>query len=231
MKNHKKDIIYISILVLTFIVLSVFTIGHTYMYGSSLDWYAQHISIPEYFRTLFYNTKDILPDFALNIGNGQNIYNFSYYGLLSPYILISYLLPMFNMSNILIVLTILSVIASTILMYYFLRKHDFNEEVSFIATLCFTLSSPMVFQSHRHIMFINYMPFLLMGLFGVDKRFKSRKSWLLVLSVFLMIMTSYYYSIGGILCLLLYALYRFLQKTNKISFKIFMKTLFFSDFG
>ena len=227
MKNHKKDIIYISILVLTFIVLSVFTIGHTYMYGSSLDWYAQHISIPEYFRTLFYNTKDILPDFALNIGNGQNIYNFSYYGLLSPYILISYLLPMFNMSNILIVLTILSVIASTILMYYFLRKHDFNEEVSFIATLCFTLSSPMVFQSHRHIMFINYMPFLLMGLFGVDKRFKSRKSWLLVLSVFLMIMTSYYYSIGGILCLLLYALYRFLQKTNKISFKIFMKTLFF----
>ncbi|MBQ4030624.1 MAG: YfhO family protein [Bacilli bacterium] len=227
MKNHKKDIIYISILVLTFIVLSVFTIGRTYMYGSSLDWYAQHISIPEYFRTLFYNTKDILPDFALNIGNGQNIYNFSYYGLLSPYILISYLLPMFNMSNILVVLTIISVIASTILMYYFLRKHEFTEEVSFIATLCFTLSSPIVFQSHRHIMFINYMPFLLMGLYGVDKRIKNRKSWLLVLSVFLMLMTSYYYSIGGILCLLLYAFYRFLQKTKKISLKIFFKTLFF----
>ena len=58
-------------------VLSIYTIKGTYLFGSSTDWYAQHTSIPEYFRTLFYNTKDLLPDFAMNIGNGQNIYNFS----------------------------------------------------------------------------------------------------------------------------------------------------------
>ena len=227
MKKHKKDIIYISILVLSFIVLSVYTVKGTYLFGSSTDWYSQHISIPEYFRTLFYDTKDLLPDFALNIGNGQNIYNFSYYGLLSPYILISFLLPWFKMSSILIVLTIISVLVSTILMYLFLRKHNFTEEESFLSTLCFTFATPIVFHAHRHIMFINYMPFLIMGLFGVDKKMKENKSWLITLSVFLMVMTSYYYSIGGILCLLIYALYLYLQKVKKVTFKTFFKTLFF----
>ena len=227
MNKHKKDIIYLSILVLSFIVLSVYTIKGTYLFGSSTDWYAQHVSIPEYFRTLFYNTKDLFPDFALNIGNGQNIYNFSYYGLLSPYILISFCLPWIKMSSIIIVLTIISVLASTILMYLFLRKHDFSEEESFLSTLCFTFATPIVFHAHRHIMFINYMPFLIIGLYGVDKKMKDRKSWLLILSVFLMIMTSYYYSIGGILCLLIYALYLYLQKTKKVSFKSFFKTLFY----
>ena len=205
----------------------MYTVKGTYLFGSSTDWYSQHISIPEYFRTLFYDTKDLLPDFALNIGNGQNIYNFSYYGLLSPYILISFLLPWFKMSSILIVLTIISVLVSTILMYLFLRKHNFTEEESFLSTLCFTFATPIVFHAHRHIMFINYMPFLIMGLFGVDKKMKENKSWLITLSVFLMVMTSYYYSIGGILCLLIYALYLYLQKVKKVTFKTFFKTLFF----
>ena len=123
------------------------------------------------------------------------------------------------MSSILIFLTFVSIIASTILMYIFLRRHEFNEEVSFLSTLCFTFATPIVFHAHRHLMFINYMPFLIMGLYGVDKKQKERKSWLLALSVFLMVMTSYYYSIGGILCLLIYALYIYLQK-NKVYAKI-----------
>ena len=227
MKKHKKDIIYLTILVLTFMVLSIYTIKGTYLFGSSIDWYSQHISIPEYFRTLFYDTKDLFPDFAMNIGNGQNIYNFSYYGLLSPYTLISYCLPWFKMSSILVFLIFVAIIASTILMYCFLRKHEFSEEISFLATLCFTLSSPIVFHAHRHLMFINYFPFLLMGLYGVDKKMDSNKSWLLIISIFLMIMTSYYFSIGGILCLLTYALYLYLQKTKKVTFKSFFKTLFY----
>jgi len=227
MKKLNKDFIYLSILILTFIVLSVYTMGTTHLFGSNIDWYAQHISIPEYFRTLFYDTKDLFPDFALNIGNGQNIYNFSYYGLLSPTILLSYLFPFINMIHYLVIIIFITIIASTILMYKFLRKHNFSEEVSFMATLCFVLSSPIVFHSHRHYMFINYLPFVLMGLFGVDKKMKEGKSWLLALSVFLMVMTSYYYSIGGILCLFVYALYVFLQKNKKISIKSFFKTLFF----
>ena len=227
MKNNKKDFIYLTALVLTFLVLVFFYIKRTYLYGATTDWYQHNISIPEYFRTLFYSSKDLFPDLALNIGSGQNIYNLSYYGLLNPIILLSYLFPHISMLNYLTFTTILIVLISTIMMYKFLRKHDFNEEVSLISSMCFLLSTPIVLHSHHHLMYINYFPFLLMGLYGVDKKFKTNKSWLLILSVFLMIMTSYYFSIAGILCVLIYALYVYLQKNRKVTLKSFFKTLFY----
>ncbi|MBQ8824827.1 MAG: hypothetical protein IJZ64_06315, partial [Ruminococcus sp.] len=62
------------------------------VYGALVDWNSQHFSIPEYFRTQFYDTGDLFPNFAFHIGGGQNIYNFAYYGLCNPVIWISYLL-------------------------------------------------------------------------------------------------------------------------------------------
>jgi len=227
MKNiTKKDIIYIWIISLSFLGL-VFILSNTmYLYGSQLDWYAQHISIPEYFRTLFYSTKDLFPDFALNIGSGQNIYNFSYYGLLSPIILISYFLPNVSMKTYIMVSTILCVIISSILLYIFLKRKGYSSEVCFLSSFLFIMSTPLSFHSHRHIMFINYMPFLIFGLFGVDKKITTKKGWLLSLSVFLIIMTSYYYSIGGICCLIIYSIYCYLKRNKKVTFKEFLKFMF-----
>jgi len=222
----KRDFIYIGLIVLLFLAMVFAITNNVYLYGSSLDWYGEHISIPEYFRTLFYHTKDIFPDFAFNIGGGQNIYNLSYYGLLSPIILISYLMPGVSMRTFIAVSTIICVLVSAIMLYVFLKKKKFSSEVCFITALMFAVSSPMSFHSHRHIMFINYMPFVMLGLFGVDKIFDKKRSWLLTLSVFLMVMTSYYYSIGGIVCLFVYALYRYLLMMNKVTVKSFFKTLF-----
>lgn len=224
-KLELKDIIYMLIISLTFLLLVFLLCGTTYYYGSTLDWYAEHVSMPEYFRTLFYNTHDLFPDLALNIGNGQNIYNFSYYGLLSPIILISYLIPKLPMINYLIISIILIVIISANLLYVFLKSKNYKSEACLIACLAFILSSSISVHSHRHLMFINYMPFLILGLFGVDKVFEKKHSWLLTISVFLMIMTSYYYSVGGILCLLIYGLYCYLKQMNKVTFKTFMKAL------
>lgn len=227
MKKIKlRDIIYLIIITLSFVGLILFLTNGVNLYGSTLDWYAEHLAIPEYFRTLFYDTKDLFPDFAANIGAGQNIYNLSYYGLLSPIILISYLLPKVSMNTYLVVSTIVSVLISAYLLYFFLKKKDFSSEVCFLSTLIFVMSAPISFHSHRHIMFINYMPFLILGLYGVDKKFDNNKSWLLTLSTFLMIMTSYYYSIGGLVCLFVYALYRYLDKMNKVTIKSFFQTFF-----
>jgi uncharacterized membrane protein YfhO len=225
-KETKKDILYCTLLVLTFLVLVFKLVDGTYLFGSSLDWYSQHISIPEYFRTLFYHTKDLFPDFALNIGNGQNIYNFSYYGLFSPSVFISYLFPKVSMTNYMIISTIITTILSGLLMYLFLKKKKYSSEICFLCSAMLILSAPLSFHSHRHIMFINYMPFLILGLMGVDKKINDNKSWLLILGTFLMIMTSYYYSIGGIGCIFVYALYLYLQKQKKVTFKSFFNTLF-----
>jgi len=102
-KFRKFDYHY-WIIVLLAIVFLVLTTRMGSFFGSSIDWYNQHIRFPEYFRTLFYETGDFFPNFAFNIGSGQNIYNFSYYGFLSPVILPSYFMPWVSMIDYIIIL-------------------------------------------------------------------------------------------------------------------------------
>lgn len=222
-KFKKKDLLYIGILILSFFVFFLIIVNNKYYYGSTVDWYSQHIAFPEYFRSLFYKTKNLFPDFAFHIGSGQNIYNFSYYGFLSPIILVSYFLPFIDMTNYIIISTIASVLISAILVYFFVKKHGFSPRISFLVAFLFLFSTSLTFHSHRHIMFINYMPFLIMGFYGVDRKLTKQKSGLLAISVFLLAMTSFYYSISGIIGLVIYGVYRYLFLNKKITFKTFLK--------
>ena len=86
------------------------------LFGSNVDWVSQHIVYPDYFRKLFYKTGNLFPNFALSLGAGQNIYNFSYYGLFSPYILLSYLFPFVKMSIYLICLKLILIILILIIL-------------------------------------------------------------------------------------------------------------------
>ena len=191
MSNDKKrDYINISILIAVFLLIIFSIVGFNYVNGSTVDWDSQHVVIPEYFRNLFYDTKDIFPSFAFNLGAGENIYNLSYYGLLNPFILLSYLLPNIPMIKYIEISMICIVISSIICMYFWLRRR-FDSKYSFIGTLLFLVSAPLIYHTHRHIMFVNYMPFLILGLYGVDRYFEKNKKTLLILSIFLTIMKSY----------------------------------------
>ena len=221
-KLNKRD--YLNILILCLLYLFVvFLITHgTNMYGSSTDWARQHWSIPEYFRTLFYHTGNLLPDFAPNLGGGQNIFYFAYYGFLSPIILISYLLPNVQMYDYIMISTIITGLLSAGLFYKWLKNNNYSTKICFLASAIFVCASPLIFHSHRQIMFVNYMPFLILGLMGVDKHFYQKKSYLLVISTFLVIMTSYFYSVGAILCLVIYGIYVFLKINPKPKLKEFL---------
>ena len=65
------------------------------------------------------------------------------------------------------------------------------------------------------------MPFLLMGLIGVDKNKKT----MITLSVFLMIMTSYYYSVCGIIALSIYYIYKYFEDNKIVKSKVFIRDL------
>ena len=223
-KLDKKAALSIAIFIAVFVAYVLVVVRFQFYYGSTLDWESQHSVIPDYFRMLFYKTHDLFPDFAFNLGNGQNIYNFAYYGLLSPIVLFSYLFPSINMIDYLVVANIASVVVSTVGFYIWLRKnHRANHFPAFLASIVFMFATSLSFHSHRHVMFVNYMPFMILGLFGVDKKLHEGKGWLLSLSIFAMIMTSYYYSVGGIIALVLYGIYVWIAKTDKISFKKFFK--------
>ena len=212
MKKNTKRVLLLTIF---FIFYYLFvTKGCKFLYGSVLDWNCQHYLIPDYFRKLFYETGKLLPNFALNLGGGQNIYNLSYYGFLSPVILISYLLPFVSMKNYIIISSILLIYFSVILFYKWIST-KFDDKISFISTIIFLLSTPLLFHTHRHIMFINYMPFLILGLIGVDKYFEQNKKSLLTLSVFLIIMSSYFFSVGALVGIVIYGIYIYIKRNDK----------------
>lgn len=223
-KIDKKDILSCLILTLSFLLFFFIVTRFTYCFGSTLDWESQHSVLPDYFRTLFYDTHDIFPDFAFNIGNGQNIYNFAYYGLLSPIILISYLLPFVDMTTYIVASSVVIAISSSILFYFWERWNNKKGHLeSFVLSFLLLFSASITLHSHRHLMFVNYMPFLILGLFGVDKKLTKGKGWLLTLSVFLIIMTSYYYSVSALIALTIYGIYKYIKINDKVTLKGFIK--------
>ena len=195
MKSDKKNYL---IILLYGIILIVVMLGFNNLYGSSTDWISQHSVIPDYFRKIFYETGNLAPDLAINIGAGQNIFNYSYYGLLSPVILMSYFLPFLNMTTYIIIASILLYLASGILMYKFLKNNTSDNKLSLVLSL---------------------------ALIGVDKYIKSNKSFILMISIFLIIMTNYYYSIPAIIVVLLYGVYKLFDK-KEFNLKEFLIDVF-----
>lgn len=222
-KINKKDKLNLIIMTVIFCLIIIFILRNGNLYGSILDWNTQHSVIPEYFRSLFYKTLNIFPDFALNLGSGQNIYNYSYYGLFNPVIVLSYFLPFISMKSYIQISSILLVYSSVILFYYFLRRNKVNENVSLLSSVVFLTASPLLFHSHRHIMFMNYMPFLILALIGVDKYFEKDNSKLLCISTVLIILMSYYYSIPAIISIVIYGVYKYIKLNKKITVKSFFK--------
>ena len=193
-----------------------FFCGRYGVFGSKVDWISQHSVLPDYFRQQFYNTGQLFPEFAANIGGGQNIYNFAYYGLYSPVVLISYFLPFVKMSDYMMAAGVISLLAAVLLFYKWLLRRGITSRLSFLTALLFLLSGPMIYHSYNQIMFVNYMPFLCLTFLGVDRYFEKQKAGLYTISVFLMILTSFYFSIGGMFALVLYGIYRYAEGKEKL---------------
>lgn len=218
-KNIYKDLLINIFFVLVYIIIYlIITKNGKYIFASTLDFDVQHYIIPEYLREIFYNTKNIIPNFSFNLASGTNIYNLAYYGILNPIILISFLFPKIKMLDYVLISMSVVVLSSTSLMYFYLRKNKYSYKVSFICAFLYLCSSPLILHSHRHIMFVDYMPFLLMGFFGIDRYLEKKKSLLLMISILLMILTSYFFSISGLVVLTLLGMYKYL-KAKKTSIK------------
>lgn len=181
------------------------------VFGSSIDWISQHSTLADYFRKRFYATGNLFPDFAWNLGGGQNIYHFAYYGLLNPTVLLSYLFPFIPMDLWVMGSSALLYAADAALFYRWIGKKGLRYGTCLFTALFFTCSTALLYHSYNQLMFVNYMPFLLLALLGVDRHFQKRKSGLLILSVLGMILTSFYFSVGGLLALTAYAVTEYLK--------------------
>lgn len=216
-KYTKGDYINLAVLSGIYIIIILLLIIPGRVYGSQLDWENQHWVLPEYFRIRFYETGQLFPSFAAELGGGQNIYYFAYYGLNSPFLLLSYLLPFMDMRTYIIVINIIAVFAGICLFYRWIRmKH--NHRVAFFMTLLFLTAAPIIFHSHRHIMFVDYIPFLIMLLIAVKSYMEGRgKLWHITVIGFLLVTTSFYFSIGSFIAVGIYAIMLSIGKLGKKS--------------
>lgn len=212
-KGRQQALLHCGILtaVLAAIVTLTFLVHPGCVYGAQTDWSNQHFAIPEYFRTRFYATGNFFPNFAMQLGGGQNIFNFAYYGLYSPVILLSFAFPWMSMATYLQISNLLLTLLSTILCYFWGKKW-FRPNLALFLALLYLLAAPILFHSHHHIMFVNYFPFLFWALFAMHRALEKRYSLQLIAAGTCILLTSFFFSVGAFFAILLYAVFLTLHR-------------------
>ncbi len=186
------------------------------VWGSDKDWKSQHFAIPEYFRERFYKTHDLFPDLALQLGGGQNIYNYAYYGVANPLYLPAYAMPFMRMSTYIQLLSLATVLGSGWLSYLFFKRH-FNKKTALLLAVMFLCSGGLMFHSHRHIMFMNYIPFLLWMLILSGKKDSPLRLVSMAVCTYCVMCCSFYFSVGSFAAVGAYMLYLELEKDGRFT--------------
>lgn len=216
-KHPDKSSVFIIILsFLCLVGIFMFIMNTGVVWGSEIDWKSQHFIIPDYFRTRFYETGDPFPDFAMQLGGGQNIFNFAYYGIGNPLFLPAYAMPWLPMSVYVQALSMLLVLLSSIMSYFFFRQH-FKPSVSLSLAIMFLCMGPLIYHSHRHIMFVNYIPFLFGLLYACRQKNSVKNSFFIIIMSCCIMCSSFYYSIGSFLAAGAYMVYLELEANPEIS--------------
>lgn len=205
-KNHinakfsKWNWIHLLLLLAAGLLLFYRILPEGSLFGSQTDWFSQHLTIADYMRKRFYATGEFFPDFS-GLGGGSNFFDLSYYGFLRPDIMLSYFLPDVSMELIIQGYAVFEVLAGAMLLYYWIFRKGIGNPACFVSGF-FYLTANCMFQAHRQIMFVNYLPFLILALLSIDSCLasfgKNRQEWLrphfgLVLSLLLVILHSFYF--------------------------------------
>ena len=120
------------------------------------------------------------------------------------------------MKDVIVAYMIFNLVVSTNLTYYWLKQKQFNYLLCIVGAIML-LSSSVLFQSHRQIMFVNYMPGLLLGLIAVDRYLDTNKNKLLIGAIVWIIINSYFFSVTAIFVIFSYYCF---EVINKDDFKI-----------
>ena len=214
-KFTKKNYLHLLFLLAAGLFLIWQLIPDGAWFGSEIDWYSQHMTIADYMRKNFYATGQLFPDFT-GLGGGTNFFSLSYYGFMRPDVLLSYCFPSVPIAYFLQGYAIFEILLGCTLLYYWLHQKGISDFTDLVCSF-FYLCANCMFQAHRQIMFVNYLPFAILALICLDRilsparmeNYKIRPHTGLVLSLFLFILHSFYFFpscfVAGILyiCVLL----------------------------
>ena len=181
--------------------------GEFFGYGS--DWLSQHLPLAETLRSAMLDSGRLLPLY-LHLGGGNSVYDFAYYGLLRPDILLGCLFPQVGMEYLLAGYSLAGIVLGTNLLFWWLRRRLRSEpsgaRAAAFAAMLYAAAN-CLFHAHNQLMFVNYLPFLILTLIGIDRMAEQGKgAWLVTGGLSLVYLHSFYYSISCLAVCGIYAI-------------------------
>lgn len=202
---ERRDLKYHLGLTIITVAVMALPAGGGNFFGSGGDWYSQHVGAAEALRQTIADSGVIFPQ-LVNIGGGSNIYDLAYYGLFRPDVMISCLFPGVEMKYFIAVYAAMGFIASVNMMYIWLRGKGIRRSACLMGGL-FMAGAACFFHAHHHVMFVSYMPFLILALMGADRLLRKGRMGMAVSAVFLMMIHSFFYVPACLLVCLIYFLH------------------------
>ena len=214
---NKKDLKNIWLILFLFIAILAFLLNSKYLFGNSLNYYKE-LDILSILKSNYLNTKKVLPTFINERGISYNIYNYVRYGLLNPFIIITYFINI-NLSGYYSVLGVISLGIGIILLYKFLYSMKYDR-YTILITVFFVMVSANIYKiMFNSILDMLVFPFLVLAFIGAKKRLDSNKGMPLCLSIFIISIVNYMYLPSIIICLLVYSLYYYYINNKKFLLK------------
>ena len=181
--------------------------GEFFGYGS--DWLSQHLPLAETLRSAMLDSGRLLPLY-LHLGGGSSVYDFAYYGLLRPDVLLGCLFPQVGMEYLLAGYSLAGIVLGTNLLFWWLRRRLRGEPSGACAAAFAAMlyaAATCLFHAHNQLMFVNYLPFLILTLIGIDRMAEQGKgAWLVTGGLSLVYLHSFYYSISCLAVCGIYAI-------------------------
>lgn len=189
------------------------TSGAGLLFGFGSDWLSQHLPIAESLRQAMLESGRLLPLY-IDLGGGVSVYDFAYYGLLRPDVLLGYLFPSVGMEYILGGYAVFELLLGGNMVYIWLRgNHEQNtagRRAAFAGSVLY-MAAGCFLHAHFQLMFVNYLPFLVLALIGIDRFIEKRKGILLCVGLTLVYFHSFYYAPSCLCVAGIYYLYRVRQ--------------------
>ncbi len=168
--------------VLTLVIL-LLPLSQGDFFGSEGDWYSQHVGAAENLRQTMLNTGSLFPQFSQAGGVDATSTIWHITGCCGQTCCFPCLVPNLEMKYIIAGYALLGVIASVNLCYIWLRRQKLAQWVAFCGSVLLAAAA-CFYHAHHQIIFINYMPFLILALMGIDKLLEKGKVSLMAVSLF-----------------------------------------------
>jgi hypothetical protein len=208
--------------------LSIFLIVYNlfldlYIAGLHPDYYTQHLTLVNYFRESFYETKTLFSQFSFQFGGISSSATLIYYGSMNPIMWLSILVPFCSIHVFFEILLILVISTISMLNYIFLKYHKIPENLNIFISIVFSVSPFIIGQLQTQMPFILFYPFMLLCLIALQN-FKNRYV-LLIISMSMVYYINFTFSVSVFVFLSLYLLYLHIEENTIKNF--FSKYLIF----